>query len=464
MKDSDLRKAMQLASKIFLDINENLEQWAVAGQPVEPKQQSSLKLDEHGIGLREALNCFKEKILSESIKIAHPMYFGLVNSSPLPGAALADLLVSALNNNAGAQHQSPGMSACEEEVIRTFIRMFRFPSSSVGMVLPGGTYANLQALVLARESKKGKVGNRRLYVSAESHFSVTRSAFVAGFLSHEIVTIPTIGRGILSVEILKTQIQRDINNGLLPLGVVATIGTTGTGAIDPVPAIADLCKKYSLWLHVDACYGGAAVLLKDKRRYFEGVELADSLSVDPHKWFFVPLTAAILLTPHKDLEARTFDIDVSYIPTDKDQVDFWQRGIPTSRRCSGFTIWMALKAYGLSFIRETVDRNIQLTGILENTLISKGFNVLPGSQLSVCCARWEPSDLAARETDRFQTRISQLINQTGKAWFSTVKYQGKVWLRFNIVNLHTQERHVSRLVALLTDSIQKLAKAHFWAP
>jgi aromatic-L-amino-acid decarboxylase len=391
----------------------------------------------------------------------HPLYLGLVNSSPLPAAVLADLLVSALNNNGGAFHQSPAMTACEAEVIRAFARLYGLPDQTEGMFLPGGTWATLQALVLARARALGRRApgpGLRIYTSAAAHFSVARSAAVAGIGEEDIVILPTSGRGELGVELLAETIRRDRRAGKTPLAVVATVGTTGTGAVDPIAAIADLCASEETWLHIDGCYGGAIALLPELRALLAGVERAQSIAVDPHKWFFIPVTAAVLLVREAGLAARFFDTPHgSYIPGDG-SVDAWRRGIPTTRRGSGFTAWMAIRAHGWQTIREAVRRNIGLTRLLEQLLAKCGFTVLPDGKLSIACARWEPSHGDGPSSDRLQEELMRRVVATGKTWFATVRHGGCTWLRFNMVNLHTREAHIRSLVDLLRESVRGLTQ------
>jgi aromatic-L-amino-acid decarboxylase len=385
----------------------------------------------------------------------HPLYLGLVNSSPLPAAALADLLVSSLNNNGGAFHQSPAMTACEAEVVRAFARLYDLPDGAEGLFLPGGTWATLQALVLARARAvvtQDAGPGLRIYTSDAAHFSVARSAFVAGIGAEDIVSLPAAGRGTLDVELLAETIRSDRRDGKTPLAVVATAGTTGTGAVDPIAEVGELCATEGVWLHVDACYGGAIALVPELRDLLAGAGRAQSIAVDPHKWFFIPVTAALLLVAEAGLAARCFDTaQGSYIPGDG-SVDAWRRGIPTTRRSSGFTVWMAIRAHGWGAIRDAVRRNIDLTRLLERLLAERGFTVLPGGKLSVACARFEPPHGNPLSYDGLQEELARRAVATGKAWFSTARHAGRTWLRFNLVNLHTREEHIRRLVDLLDET------------
>jgi aromatic-L-amino-acid decarboxylase len=452
-----LDEAARRAAELFVEINRGLED-----RPVAPAvergalmEQFAGTLRDDGIGLLAALEEFWALVLPASMGTPHPLYLGLVNSSPLPGAALADLLVSTLNNNGGAFHQSPAMTACEAEVVRAFCQLYDLPDTAEGMFLPGGTWATLQALALARYQA---IGTRapgpglRVYTSEAAHFSVQRTASVVGIGADDIVSLVKLGRGELNVPLLAETIRRDRHGGKTPLAVVATAGTTGTGAVDPIAEIAELCASENVWLHIDACYGGAIALLPELRHLLTGVERAHSIAVDPHKWFFIPVTAALLLVREAGLAARCFDTaHGSYIPNDG-TVDAWRRGIPTTRRSSGFTVWMAIRAHGWQTIRDAVRRNINLTRLLERLLVDRGFTALPDGQLSIACARWEPAGLDASECDRLQENLVRRVVATGKAWFSTVRHDSRVWMRFNLVNLHTREEHIRLLVDLLAQT------------
>jgi glutamate/tyrosine decarboxylase-like PLP-dependent enzyme len=456
-----IEAAAQRAAELFVSIERGLE-----SRPVAPAtNRSALRdrfagtLGENGVGLLSVLDEFERLILPDCMTTPHPLYLGLVNSSPLPGAALADLFISALNNNGGAYHQSPAMTACEEEVVRLFLNLFGFPAGAEGMILPGGTFANLQATVLARcrAFPDGELRKPHVYTSEAAHFSVARAAYVAGIPPAGIVAIPTRGRGEMIPETLAERIRQDRREGAIPVAVIATAGTTGTGAIDPLSAIADICAQEQIWFHVDACYGGAGVLSEALRPRLRGMDRADSIAVDPHKWFFIPVTAALLLTRQREEARQAFATKAgSYIPGDE-VLDAWQRGVPTTRRSSGLAVWMGLRAHGLAAIRAAVERDIALMRLLENRLAAHGFRVLEGGELSICCARFEPPGRSDPELDALQARITAEVVASGAAWFSTVIHAGRTWLRFNLVNLHTREEHIERLADLVARTARAIA-------
>jgi aromatic-L-amino-acid decarboxylase len=415
-------------------------------------------LGDAGLGLDRAVEEEVDKVLRHSMAMSHPLYLGLVNSSPFPPAALGDLLVSALDNNSGASHQGPAAAAAEREIIREFRQRLDYPGD--GLLLPGGSYANLHAMVMARDRhfpawrSDGPHGMPRLprvYVADGSHLSIGRAATTAGFGMASIAVVEGRGRGEMDSAALQRAIEHDVRSGHQPFAVLATAGSTGTGAIDPLNEIADLCREHGLWLHIDACYGGAVGLIDRLAPLVEGMNRADSLAIDLHKWLFMPLTVGLFLTRHADLMRTAFRVAASYIPDD-DYVEAYQRGIPTSRRSTSLAIWFAIRACGWRVLLEAIERNIDLTRRIESRLEALGFRVMPEGQLSIACARWEPAGLDPASWDELQVAIAERICRSGQAWFATTRHAGQTWLRINMVNLYTQAEHVEPLVDLVHEA------------
>ena len=462
-----LEEAAARAADLFTCLYRELESRRVApGRSAEQTLAGFRNtLTDEGVGLLAALEDFRTAVVPASMATPHPMYFGLVNCSPLPAGALADLLVSSLNNNHGAFGQGPAAGAAEQELLRAFSRLCFGRDDATGMVLPGGTFANLQGILLARTRRfpgwdtEGPASVSRtpvLYTAASSHFSIVRAAKAVGLGEACVASLPVEGRGEMSACALAARIERDRRAGRQPFAVVATAGTTGTGAVDPLDAVAALAAEHGLWLHVDACYGGAALLLEELRHRFAGIERADSVALDPHKWFFAPLTASVLLVRDPEIEHRSFDISASYIPRQAG-LDAFRRGLPVSRRATSLTVWMSLRAHGWNAVRDSVRENIRLTRVLEGELTAAGFRVLPGGELSVACARFEPPGLTGECLDALQADITRDLVASGETWFATLEHAGALWMRFNLVNIHTRERHVRRLVGLLREAADRHA-------
>lgn len=455
----ELRDGLEAATDALTEFLDGLDQRAVAPPTPLPVVADSFTgtLGAEGVGLDGLVKDVRSQVLPHAMGMPHPLYLGLLNCSPLNGGIVGDLFVSALNNNAGAWEQAPPFVAAEEEVIRLFRDLFGLPEDTNGLVLPGGSYACLHAFQLAREAKlpewkeRGVDPHATVYVSASAHFSAVRAAAAIGILPRRVIKVPVVGRGALDAEWLRERIISDRKEGLRPFLAVATAGTTGTGAIDPVSAMADICEEEGLWLHVDACYGGAAILLEELRDSFQPAGRADSVAVDPHKWLFVPMVAGVVLCRHAGLDVETFDVDAPYIP-DGEWKDGYRAGLPTSRRASGFTIWATLRAHGLGTMAEIVRRNNDHARLLERRLEAVGFEVLEGGELSIACVRWP----FAADADELQARLAEAAVATGVAWFGTYPHDGKLWLRFAFVNARTKDSHVERLVEALRECVTKL--------
>ncbi|MEZ6083144.1 MAG: pyridoxal-dependent decarboxylase [Phycisphaerae bacterium] len=456
----ELEQGLVRAASMLREFYEGLDSRRVSqGMPItETVHAFSGTLGEQGVGLAQALDDVRDIVLPRAMAIPHPLYMGLLNSSPLVGGIVAESIVGAMNNNAGSWEQGPPFVAAEQEVIRCFREMLKLSVESTGIVLPGGSYAALHALQLARDHQfpawrtngaRSLSGDPRVYVSDASHFSAARAAIAVGVAAEDVVRVPTNGRGQMDASALSRILHADIQAGALPLAVVATIGTTGTGAIDPLPKLVDLCREHAIWLHVDACYGGAGALLDELAPHFEGIEMADSVAVDPHKWFFVPMVAGLLFTRHPGLELEVFDVDAPYIPAGE-LVDGFRRGLPTSRRSAGFAIWMALRAHGLRAVRVAVRSNVRLARRLEDRLRDEGFDVMEDGELSIACVRWEPPGMPEAELDDLQSRIAAALVRSGEAWFGTVRAVGKIWLRFALVSTFTRESHIDKFAKMLS--------------
>lgn len=462
------RDEFQLAGHRIIDLIaeyfDEIERRRVAPDVEFPKllKEFAQSVSDEGIGLAAGVEELSD-VFAASMAMSHPLYLGLVNSSPLPQAVLGDLVVSALDNNGGASHQGPAGAAAEREVIRWMSAQLGYEGD--GMILPGGTHATLQGLQIAKFCRFPKWieqgphalnGCPRIYLSSATHFSSARAARVIGLGDDCIVPVADQGRGEMDPSALHAAIQEDVKQGRQPFAVVATGGTTGTGAIDSLRDIVPVCQQFNIWLHVDACYGGAAAMLESYRSLFAGLEQADSVAVDLHKWFFMPLTAGVLLTRHEQSARALFDVAASYIPASGD-AEPYSRGLPTSRRATGLAAWFGLRTAGWNVVKEAIERNIRLTRDLERQLERRGFRVMPEGCLSIACARWEPAGWDAEASNQLQESIAEEVRRQGAAWFATTHCHGESWLRFNAVNLHTQQEHIDQLAVLVADAAQRVA-------
>jgi glutamate/tyrosine decarboxylase-like PLP-dependent enzyme len=414
-------------------------------------------LGARGVGAKLALDEFREYLVPATTAINSRRYWGLVNCTPWPLAVWADLLVSAANNNAGATHQGPATHFAEQESLTTLRKAFGWSAAMHGLIVAGGSIANFQGALLMRHwafplwhitgSPDGLV-YARIYVSAASHFSVVRALLMAGFGREQLRWVPQLPGGEMDAAELSRMIAQDLQIGCRPLAIFASAGTTGTGAIDPLQAIAGLAADHHLWLHVDACYGGAALLVPEVAPLLAGIERADSVAIDPHKWLYMPVACGAFFTRHRDLVRTAFaPDDSSYIPAD-DEHGYLQ-GLQTSRRSQALALWLVLRSHGTDRIAQAIARDIAHARMLETKLAALGYDVLEGRQLSIVCARAVEPALDAGQIEEVQERLALRIRDRGMLWFATTKVQGRTWLRFNFVNLRTQSEDIDLACAEL---------------
>ena len=469
LKTEDLETGFRDAAEAAIDLIRGLpdRKPVSPGRPDEDFLQFFRdRIGHEGIGLAGAVKEFRERIGKRCMATPHPLYLGLVNSSPLPGGVIGDLFISVFNNNAGAGEQGPPAIAAERAVMGFLCDRLGIEGGT-GLILPGGTIATMTALIAARDrafpdwlrdGPSALTGDPVIYTSDEGHFSMERIAQAIGCGRASLHEVATVGRGAMDPAELERMIRADRRAGRLPFCVVATSGTTSTGAFDPLEEIAEVASSRGLWLHVDAAYGGAVCLSEKYAHLIKGIEKADSVTIDPHKWFFIPMTAGALLMRKEEDLVRSFDLAPSYIPR-SDVPDPFRLGLPCSRRASALKVWLAWRAHGLGAIQEAVERNIDLTRYLEDELREAGFEVLPDGPISIACARDVPEGLDDEEADRRQEDLTQAVIRTGVGWFATVRHRSKTWLRFNMVNLYTDKDDIDRLVKTLLACRKDLAPA-----
>ncbi len=470
LKSDDLSDGFRQAAEVAIDLVRGIpERPAVSPGPPTAETLAFFRgaIGEEGIGLTAAVEEFRERIADQAMATPHPLYLGLVNSSPLPGGMIGDLFISVLNNNGGAAEQSPPATAAERAVIALLCDRLRMPGGT-GLLVPGGAFSILTALHVARDQafpewqKQGPGAappRPSLYTSVQGHFSVQRCARALGLGDESVRTAPIVGRGAIDVAALDALIVKDKADGRTPFAIVATAGTTSTGAFDPLGEVAEVARRHGLWLHVDAAYGGAVCLSEKHGHLLDGIEHADSITIDPHKWWFIPMTAGAILMKDVSALLDSFDQAPSYIPTSSETPDAFRVGLPCSRRASGLKVWLAWRAHGLGVIRDAVDRNIELTREIERRLASEGFEVAPDGPISIALARDPGAGPDGEAADRWQQRLARAVVESGDAWFGTVRHDGKTWLRFNMVNLYTEAGHIDTLVDALLRCRRELAAA-----
>ena len=434
--------------------------------PAELEKLFDEPLPEKGIAIEEILARFRDDVAPNAMGVPSPRYFGQFNPTPLPIGVWADALTSMLNQNAGAWRNGPTSAMIEARVIRWLCDLLNYGPESFGTLASGGSEANLIALKCARDSVAESIkdlgvrtanGDLVIYASEQCHYSIDKSADILGLGRDALRKIPTDDRFHIVVDELREAIARDRDKGLIPCCVVGVAGTTSTGVIDPLETLAAIARENRCWFHVDAAYGGPLAFSPQHKDKLRGIELADSITFDPHKWMFVPFSCGATLVREGGRVLRNaFDMTPEYLNEDRGgadvEFDFFRYGQMGTRRFNSLKLWMAIKFMGREGYAKTVERQIDLTKYLAEKIDNlKNFRCVGEVETAVCCFRFEPKpDLDGPALDSLQQRLQQTIERSGEAWLTTTVVHGRRALRVNINSFLTEQQHIDDLVELLT--------------
>ena len=398
----------------------------------------------------------------------HPGFLAyFANTASVPGI-LAELVTAALNQVGILWRTSPALAELEQVTTGWLRDAMGLPSDWFGMIADTASVSTLQALAAAREMDpalgirhRGMAGRAdlprlRVYCSAHAHSSVEKAAITLGLGTENVVRIATDAEHRLRPELLQSAIGADRAAGFRPLAVVATVGTTSTTSVDPVPAIAAICRREGLWLHVDAAYGGAMALLAEGRALFAGVEEADSLVMNPHKWLFTPMDCSVLWTRHPAVLKRTFSLTPAYLETAEQDVALSQAdySFQLGRRFRALKLWFVMRAFGTDGLAERIRHHCALaTQLAQEVAAAPGWELLAPVPMSVVCFRHRPAGLDDEAAlERHNAAILDRVNASGRVFLSHTKLGDRYTLRVAIGNLRTQAAHVADAWRLLREA------------
>lgn len=414
-----------------------------------------------GNNLKSLEQRLKAELIPYSTHVNHRGYMGLITPSPNPAGILADLVASSLNQNLGVYSISPSATAMELRVLRWLNDLVGYAESAGGNLTSGGMTANFIGLKLARDlttgnkaQYEGLQGQWAIYTSEERHLSIDKAVDAIGLGRNNLRAIPTNESYEVIPEAMEEAIALDKKKGIRPLCIIGLAGTTNLGAVDNLKALHALARHERCWFHVDAAYGGGMLLSKKYPGVLQDLHLADSITIDPHKWFYAPLECgAILVRDHQQL-TDSFLIQHAYLKDQSEQrserYNFFEHGFEQSRRFRGLKVWMSFKHYGTDQIGEWIDRNIdQAKHLHELVRGGSDFESAVEPRMSAICIRYKAEGLTEGQLTKLHHEVASRIEKEGRFWFATTVLKGKTWFRINPVNLYTEKETMNELYGAL---------------
>ena len=421
------------------------------GLPDDARRRLAAPAPEAGASFDALLATLQQDVLAYAAREPHPGFMGYVPGCPTFPAVLGDWIATGYNLFAGVWPVAEGPNALELAVLEWFRTWTGMPAGTSGLLTSGGSGATLTALVAARHwatrtadggEDPERLARLVLYTSDQAHTAVVRAAWIAGVPRRNVRVLPADAEFRLSAAALREATSADRAAGLVPWAVAASAGTTNTGAVDPLDAIADLCAAEGMWLHADAAYGGFAVLTERGARALAGLARCDSVALDPHKWLFVPFECGCVLAREPERLRQAFAVAPDYLQdvasggagaaafTDA-RVNFADYGEQLTRQSRALKVWLGVRYWGLAALRSAIDRGLDLAEHAERVARSEpSLEVLSPARLGVCCFRVRPPDVDdPAELDALNARVNAAVNAEGRYLVSSTRLRGALSLR-----------------------------------
>ena len=406
----------------------------------------------------DILKRFGERVVPHHAREPHPRFLGYIPSCPTFPAMMGDWLAAGFNFFSGVYSVAAGPNEVELTVLEWFRRWMGMPDGARGLLTSGGSAATFTAVVAARHAAVGldTAGLHRLtmYCSDQAHSSVVRAGWIAGIAREHVRPIATDERFRMRMDALREQIAADRRAGLHPFLVCATAGATNTGAVDPLHAIADLCERESLWMHTDSAYAGMSMLTARGRQMLDGLGRSHTLTLDPHKWLYVPFECGCLLARDPSTLERAFTVHADYlrdVEAHDTEVNFSDYGEQLTRYARALKIWFNVQYFGTDALAQAQERGMALADLAEHIVRdTPGMEVLSPAQLGIICFRVHPDGLDdERALNELNERVNAHVNRTGLVLMSSTRLRGKLSLRFCIPGHRTTEEDVRMVLDLI---------------
>jgi aromatic-L-amino-acid decarboxylase len=426
---------------------------------------------DQGTAAKTVLDGVIDRLFDHSLSNAHPRFLGYITAPPAPIGILGDFIASALNPNVGSWRLGPAATEIERTTVRWIAELIGYPPGSGGLLVSGGNMANFACFFAARAAKTpwdvradgvAAGGGRRLrvYCSEETHTWIQKATDLSGIGTSAIRWIPVDSGQRMRLDLLTRQIDDDVASGDVPLMVVGTAGTVSTGAVDPLPQLAELCRARGIWFHVDGAYGGFAAASSEAPDDLRALALADSVAVDPHKWLYAPLEAGCAIVRNPEHLRAAFAYHPPYYHLDEHALNFVDFGMQNSRGFRALKVWLMLQHAGAAGYRQMITDDILLSRRLAQVIAANRLLELVSQHLSITTFRFIPEDLRhASENDDVRPYLDRLnqalldrLQREGRAFVSNAVVNGTYVLRACIVNFHTSARDVQALPGIVVEA------------
>ncbi len=422
----------------------------------------------NGTHVSELFNKTSDLLLNHSLLNGHPKFFGYITSSPTQIGALADMLASVVNANVGANILSPMATAIEKQTVKWLAEFIGVSSSYGGILVSGGNMANLTAFLAARTAKAPKslkeegltsVGEMVFYCSKATHTWIDKAAVLFGHGTKAIRWVPTRPDNTMDTEILSETIKEDIKNGKKPFLVIGNAGDVSTGVVDNLSEIAVICKTHDLWFHIDGAYGVPAAVIPECKKLFEGIQEADSIALDPHKWLYAPLEVGCTLVKNPQHLVDTYSAHPVYYnfdsSADEPTLNFYEYGFQNSRGFRALKVWMALQQVGKNGYIKMINEDIKLSELLFTEAEKHEELEAVTQNLSITTLRYIPNSLTLDEEAKaiylnsLNEKLLNELQQGGEVFLSNAVVADKYCLRACIVNFRTSKKDIKEVIEII---------------
>jgi aromatic-L-amino-acid/L-tryptophan decarboxylase len=459
MNNEEFRRYGHQVVDWMADYLENIRDYPVlpAMQPGDLMDRLPASAPEHGESMDTILEDFRQSIVPALTHWNHPRFLAYFAISGSPPGILGEMLTAALNVNGMLWKSSPAVTELEQVTLSWLRQWMGLPQEFFGIIYDTASISSMHAIAAAREMAdpevrtRGNTGHLVMYTSEHSHSSIEKGAITLGIGQDNVRQIPVDENFRMRVDVLRERMEADRRAGWTPFLVVATVGTTSTSSIDPVPAIADIAEEFGVWLHVDAAYGGAAAVVPELRGILAGAERAQSLVVNPHKWLFTPIDLSVFYTSQPEILRRAFSLVPEYLKTGQDSraVNYMDYGVQLGRRFRALKLWFVMRNLGHEGICNLIRSHIGYAQKLANLIRAHpDFEVASPTPFSLICFRYRGSD----EDNRV---LLEKINASGKAFLSHTVLNGQFVLRLAIGNMATQWQDLEEVWDLVQQSVPR---------